>query len=263
MFRDDSMDPIPPSGLRSASPIPTLAPVDSNFDALDDIFGSAPPSPVLGSNSIARQNASGDTTSTTARPRFVDPSDIPRLRSEHSTAGYRDGTAAAKAASVQSGFDEGYSLAAVIGVRCGVILGVLEGLWRALASDLARCNRLGAEGSWMITKDFDERVSVLKSGEQHIRTYLTDAKKELATESIFGPQFWGSDGIWTFEVSGEENGSVLFGDVATAHPLLKKWETFITSEAEDWTTNPNILEDTGEDWKILTCRAVSERGMED
>ncbi len=55
-------------------------------------------------------------------------SDIPRMRSQHSTAGYRDGIAHAKSQSVQEGFDEGYPIGARLGMEVGCILGVLEGL---------------------------------------------------------------------------------------------------------------------------------------
>ena len=55
-------------------------------------------------------------------------SDIPRLRMQHSTAGYRDGIAHAKTESVQEGFDEGYPLGSRLGTRVGALVGLLEGL---------------------------------------------------------------------------------------------------------------------------------------
>ncbi|CAF9912722.1 MAG: hypothetical protein GOMPHAMPRED_007746 [Gomphillus americanus] len=56
------------------------------------------------------------------------PSDSPRLRSIHATAGYRDGASAAREAAVQGGFDEGYLLGAAIGARAGVLIGIVEGI---------------------------------------------------------------------------------------------------------------------------------------
>ena len=62
-------------------------------------------------------------------PGFVgEVSDIPKLRRQHSTAGYRDGVAHAKTQSVQEGFDEGYPLGSRLGARVGALVGLLEGL---------------------------------------------------------------------------------------------------------------------------------------
>lgn len=60
-----------------------------------------------------------------------EPSDIPRLRSTHSKAGYVDGITAAKSRSTQEGFDEGYPLGAASGAYVGFLRGVLEGVLAA------------------------------------------------------------------------------------------------------------------------------------
>lgn len=169
----------------------------------DDIFGSAPNSPLQ-------------------RPREEDPevdfdaleplpaqsaanterSDIPRLRSTHVTSGYRDGIAESKAKFVQEGFDEGFSLGAVLGLKAGWLLGVFEGVVRAVNGDAGAGDEVKGE----------------------LREEYVKAREELGLISLFGSGYFGADGIWTFEVEGEaEGGQVTFREVADAHPLLKKW----------------------------------------
>jgi len=170
-------------------------------DDFDDVFGSAPPSPTL-------DGPSGGN---------LEPSDVPRLKEKHETEGYRDGVTKGKAETVQAGFDEGYGLGAVLGLRVGKILGLLEGIWRAVHA--------GEDG---------ERLGDL----------LAEAKKELKTESVFGRQWWGEDGIWTFEVPGEglEGKEVTFPDVAGAHPLIGKWEQVIEAEVKRWGLDLGLME---------------------
>lgn len=93
-------------------------------DALDDVLGSGPSSP------LEYYEAPG-----------AHPSDIRRLQSEHATAGYREGLTVSKESSIQAGFDEGFSLGASIGLKAGQLLGALEGIAgavRVLESDAAK-----------------------------------------------------------------------------------------------------------------------------
>lgn len=53
-------------------------------------------------------------------------SDIPSIKRQHMTDGYREGLSVGKAQVMQRGFDEGYSIGVQIGLRVGPILGVLE-----------------------------------------------------------------------------------------------------------------------------------------
>ncbi|KIW88714.1 uncharacterized protein Z519_10760 [Cladophialophora bantiana CBS 173.52] len=55
-------------------------------------------------------------------------SDIPSLRRQHMTDGYREGLSVAKARVMQRGFDAGYPLGVELGLRVGKVLGVLEGI---------------------------------------------------------------------------------------------------------------------------------------
>lgn len=128
-------------------------------------------------------------------------SDIPRLRSIHVTAGYREGISSNKNEKIQQGFDEGYSLGAEIGYQVGLVLGVLEGV---------------------------------KAGQ-----LLKRARAELDVKHLFSPQYFQEDGLWRWHVdvdqshgqkhentvgSGSESEEmILFRHVAASHPLVKKW----------------------------------------
>ena len=55
-------------------------------------------------------------------------SDLPSLRRQHITSGYREGLSVGKAKVIQSAFDQGYPVGMSLGLRVGMILGALEGL---------------------------------------------------------------------------------------------------------------------------------------
>ncbi|RAL02806.1 Yae1 family protein [Aspergillus ibericus CBS 121593] len=89
------------------------------MSTLDDIFGSSPPAP---------------SHPQSTPPSHTEPSDLPSLRRQHVTAGYRDGIEASKSTHVQSGFDAGFPVGAQLGMRAGTILGILEGVLRGYES---------------------------------------------------------------------------------------------------------------------------------
>src|SRR4051794_11697639 len=64
-------------------------------------------------------------------------SDLPAVQRQHMTAGYREGLSDSKAKSMQGGFDQGYPIGCVLGIRVGRILGVLEGFVAAFTKDPA------------------------------------------------------------------------------------------------------------------------------
>jgi len=180
----------------STSPEPTT----TTSELHDDIFGSAPTSPlqspIQNDNDINIPAAQlNNNTANSER------SDIPRLRSVHVTSGYRDGISVSKAEHVQHGFDEGFSLGAVIGLKSGWLLGVLEGLVRAIQS----------------------AAHIPEQAKEEVIEKFVAARGELGLQSLFGKEYFGDDGIWGFEVQGEGEGEVTFRDVADAHPLVKKW----------------------------------------
>lgn len=182
---------------------PTMSPPSpptTTSELHDDIFGSAPSSPAL--SALQDDNdiniPASQLNSTTANS---ERSDIPRLRSVHVTSGYRDGISVSKAEHVQQGFDEGFSLGAVIGLKAGWLMGVLEGLVRAINSS----------------------PHVAEQAKQQVLQNFVVAREELGLQSLFGKEYFGEDGIWSFEVQGEGEGEVTFRDVADAHPLVMKW----------------------------------------
>ena len=219
MLHDDSTTAMAPSTAVDDSEQLTdkergTAPSHANND-LDDVFGSAPASPRAG-------HEGGDLFGEGESQRGnAEWSDVPRLQEKHETEGYRDGVTKGKAGSVQKGFDEGYGLGATLGLRIGKVLGVLEGIYGAVQT-AARDPANGEDREWEAQR---RRVEIL----------FGEARKELKTQSLFGKEWWGEDGIWTFKVPGEEEGrEVTFPDVAGAHPLVVKWENLVEEEVERW-----------------------------
>lgn len=53
-------------------------------------------------------------------------SDLPAMKRQHMTDGYREGLSTGKARVMQDGFDEGYPIGMQIAMRVGPVLGVLE-----------------------------------------------------------------------------------------------------------------------------------------
>jgi hypothetical protein len=211
MFRDDAL---PLSRNLSSSelfPDSTPAPHPSDENNLDDIWGSSPSS------------STSETFLSDANHIRNEPSDIPRLRSEHSTSGYRDGLSTAKNTTIQEGFDEGYSLGAVMGLEVGIVLGLLEGIYNAVRS---------SEGHNELEQ---KRTSNL----------LETARRELRTEEVFGRDWWSEDGTWRYEITGEGvdgTGEFTFREVVNSHPAIKKWKGLVMGEVERWGLDLTIME---------------------
>ena len=140
----------------------TPQPYHNDSNNLDDIWGSAP------------TEDNGDDFSTT------NPSDIPRIRSIHSTAGYRDGIASAREAAAQPGFDEGYLLGAALGIRAGRLLGWMDGIVRGRDRE----------------RDWKESGMALAS-------LRAEMRRELALESLLGRRWIAEDGTWAWEVGND------------------------------------------------------------
>ncbi|KAK6436492.1 Essential protein Yae1, N terminal [Oleoguttula sp. CCFEE 5521] len=173
---------------------PTIDEVPHQNDLLDDIFGSAPSSPV-------RDDADAETLEAFAA-QGNERSDIQRLRNTHVTNGYREGIADSKEKFIQAGFDEGYSLGAELGMKVGWCLGVLEGICRALP-----------------TGD----ISAIDTGSGSDATVLVKrAREDLKMQNLVTEKYFGTDGIWLYDVPGQES-ETTFREVAAAHPVLKMW----------------------------------------
>ncbi|KAL8756359.1 MAG: hypothetical protein Q9184_004532 [Pyrenodesmia sp. 2 TL-2023] len=133
-----------------------------------------------------------------------EPSDVPRLRSTHVTNGYRDGISSSKDQALQPGFDEAYPLGAILGLRVGYILGVFEGLCNSYRS----VEEAGQTG--------------IQQNRKRLQELLSQARDELRIETLFGKEFWGSDGLWAYEVDPSEQDAT-FWEVADQHPVLRRW----------------------------------------
>ncbi|KAL8800562.1 MAG: hypothetical protein Q9223_002675 [Gallowayella weberi] len=192
----------PPSSAPSASPPPPT-------NLLSDIFSDSPPA---------------SPSSTHHHP--TEPSDIPRLRSIHVTNGYREGIAAARDQAVQPGFDEAYPLGAILGLRIGCILGLLEGLCAAFT--VKKPNQFSANEKERKEQD------VIEEERKRLEGLLERARAELKTETLFGKEYWKSDGLWAYQVHSKavEQEDVTFWEVAEQHPAVQKWMETVRNEVQ-------------------------------
>ncbi|KAL5049950.1 hypothetical protein BDW71DRAFT_204022 [Aspergillus fruticulosus] len=176
-------------------------------DSLDDIFGSSPPRP----EHPVPQAHSNPT---------VEPSELPSLRRQHVTAGYRDGISASKAEHVQHGFDAGFPVGAQLGMRAGTILGILEGILNGYGSSSAAVKKPSQKStsSTTTTKEADEAKKLKR--ESILRLYK-QAMKELNVQAVFA----GVDGgALQGQVSEQKPETQLLGK---GDKVLSEWESKI------------------------------------
>ncbi|KAF3480021.1 uncharacterized protein GIQ15_06997 [Arthroderma uncinatum] len=193
-------------------------------NALDDVFGSSPP------QSAADSLRSHIPDST---PSHAEPSDLPSLRRQHVTAGYRDGIAVAKGEHVQRGFDSGFPVGAELGIRVGVVLGVLEGLMKTLSrGDLTPGSHKHHEqtaSSPEQTSHKDETTSETTSETTRVTALYETAKRELAVEKVFRDA-----------AQGEEDPCVRLGKVGDS--VVAQWEDRVRMLLAELKAKPiNIL----------------------
>ncbi|EEH35613.2 hypothetical protein PAAG_06660 [Paracoccidioides lutzii Pb01] len=144
---------------------PSISPLDDIFDTSLPIFEEAS---VQGN----RTNMSDS-----------EPSDLPSLRRQHVTAGYRDGITVAKSEHVQRGFDAGFPVGAELGLRVGIVLGVLEGMAKVTAA-AGRGGRVGGRSTDAGGNIKENRPC--REGGEDMQVLFETAKKELTLQSIFG-----------------------------------------------------------------------------
>ena len=160
-----------------------------------------------------------DSVSRASSLQLQEPSDIPRLRSVHTTAGYRDGIAAARTAALQPGFDEGYVLGAALGLRSGYLLGIIEGVLAGLSDE---------------------------SPEQaRINPLLDQAQKELALSEIMSTSYMNPDGTWKWPLATEPNAreeddETTINHVADSHPSIQKWTGLLAHLMKQAAVNPGL-----------------------
>lgn len=165
---------------------------------LSDIFSDSPPA----------------SPSSTTPQHSSEPSDIPRLRRIHVTNGYREGISWSKDQALQPGFDEAYPLGAILGLRVGYLLGMLEGLCSAHRSGKPQANGDDEKA--------EERMDGMRAEGSRIRELWSQAREELRIENLFGKEYWGSSGMWAYQVEAKEEDTT-FWEVADQHPLVRKW----------------------------------------
>ncbi|PVI00207.1 hypothetical protein DM02DRAFT_401108 [Periconia macrospinosa] len=188
--------------LREPSPslgpihLPTgdAPPTPPQNDLLDDIYGSAPSSPLLNAENAPRSEEM--------------LSDLPSRQRALDTDAYREGLSNGKGQFVQEGFDEGYSLGANLGILVGYVLGLLQGITEALEGH----DKL----QWKETQKLCD-----------------EAQAELAIEELLGQKWIDEEGIWRWEVEGKDE-EVTFKEVAEQHPVMKTWMARIRDLAEKW-----------------------------
>lgn len=115
----------------------------------------------------------------------VEPSDLPSLRRQHVTAGYRDGVTVSKGERVQDGFDAGFPIGAQLGMRAGTILGILEGITRGYEERSTSVVKKPVRGasSTEPTKTRDS-TQTRELKEKILRVYQ-DALKTLDVQAVF------------------------------------------------------------------------------
>ncbi|KAL4918612.1 hypothetical protein BDW62DRAFT_63939 [Aspergillus aurantiobrunneus] len=143
--------------------------------SLDDIFGSSPPRP---EQSIPHPHSH----------LTVEPSELPSLRRQHVTAGYRDGISASKADHVQHGFDAGFPVGAQLGMRAGTILGIIEGVLRGYennpASTVKKAGQRPPSSTTAPTPTPEADEARQAKHEELLRLYR-QALKELDVQAVF------------------------------------------------------------------------------
>ncbi|GLB04163.1 essential protein Yae1, N terminal [Aspergillus tubingensis] len=202
------------------------------MSTLDDIFGSSPPPTTHHSH----PHPSSSTTTT-------EPSDLPSLRRQHVTAGYRDGISASKTSHVQSGFDAGFPIGAQLGMRAGTILGILEGVLRGydesqkavvkkLPSAGGRKGATSTNGAATATSTpttiTDEERQAKRA---EILALYQQAVKELDVRKVF-------EGISEKEMSEGEKAEIRLG--RQGEGAIGKWEEKV--RVPRWEENMDALE---------------------
>ena len=182
------------SNIQRLTLTPPSTPPTPEPDFLSDVFSDTPgPSPSSAVND-------------------AHPSDIPRLRSIHATAGYRDGISEGKSQSLQSGFDEGYSIGASFGLRIGHLLGAAEALLVALR----------------------KRLPQLQDHAYRLEKSLQEMTKELSLENIFDQKWWDEDGSLKGDCSPQhledQGAGASTQRLYDMHPLLTKWSLVLKEE---------------------------------
>lgn len=181
---DSSSPSAPASPATTMTSTQTDHPTTEVDNSLDDIFGSSPPE--------GTHTHTGSHTEHQSHPQSqsADPSDLPALRRQHVTAGYRDGVSTSKGEHVQEGFDAGFPVGAQLGMRAGTILGILEGIARGLEErSVGGVVKKPARGSSTSAGSTEARQVGTDDSRRELKERITkiyaDATKALDVQSVF------------------------------------------------------------------------------
>ncbi|GIJ87368.1 essential protein Yae1, N terminal [Aspergillus pseudoviridinutans] len=200
-------------------------------NSLDDIFGSSPPHE---NEKIPQQPSS----------QAPEPSDLPSLRRQHVTAGYRDGVSAAKGEHVQHGFDAGFPIGAQLGMRAGTVIGIIEGLLRGFESRTAsRAVKKPAQRKEEGQEAEADEAARQAKREQLLRLYQK-AVKELEVRSVFA----GSEEESTQNKEGQEKPEVVLRRKGDA--VISQWEDQV--RVAHWEENMAALEPKEDEQRAST-----------
>ncbi|KAJ5473069.1 hypothetical protein N7530_007070 [Penicillium desertorum] len=230
---DSSSAPSAPSS--PSSPATTMSTQDNpavdNDNSLDDIFGSSPQSTL---------NAPVPPTTTTSQS--TEPSDLPSLRRQHVTAGYRDGTSASKGAHVQEGFDGGFPVGAQLGMRAGTVLGIMEGLLRGFEErsgpGVVKKPVRGQSAASTGTNSNTEIAELRRQKREQLRVLYEAALKELDVQAVFAGAGGAPEIAPRAEDEEEERAEVQLGRKGDV--VIEKWEGRV--EVPRWEENMEALE---------------------
>ena len=70
---------------------------------------------------------------------------------------------------------------------------------------------------------------------------MVNARTELCVEKVFGREVWGEDGVWKYDVEGEDG----FEAVAKGHPVVKEWMLRVEEERRRWCEAGDIKGEAG------------------
>ncbi|KAL4941661.1 hypothetical protein BDV06DRAFT_194096 [Aspergillus oleicola] len=208
--------------------------------SLDDIFGSSPPPP----HSQTLQSQSNTT---------VEPSELPLLRRQHVTAGYRDGISASKADHVQHGFDAGFPVGAQLGMRAGTIIGIIEGVLRGYESSPSAAGvrkPVKPNSTATANASTDEADEAKRAKRDEIFAIYRQAVKELNVQAVFADVNGGELQEKTKEEKPETQ-LAKKGDAA-----LAAWERKVDVAA--WEGIMDVLEVKSDDGKVDSASKAKE-----
>lgn len=79
-----------------------------------------------------------------------------------------------------------------------------------------------------------EKEAEAMNGEgKRLKDLLVRAREGLNVETLFGKEYWKSDGLWAYEVEGKAGeDEVTFWEVAEQHPAIRKWMKEVRDEVK-------------------------------